>query len=82
MNPVKPTLPTSRRTLLGMMLVERGLLTAEQLAPALELQKKTGEYLGMLLVRQGLVSEAQLMQVLAEQVGMTYVALEQEHFTK
>jgi type II secretion system protein E len=76
MDPTKPAAPAARRkTLLGMLLVERGLLTAEQLALMLDLQAKTGEYLGTILIQQGLISEPHLMEVLAEQVGLPYVKL-------
>jgi len=68
-------MPSQRKALLGMLLVDRGLLTADQLATMLELQAKTGDYLGMILVHQGLITEQQLMEVLAEQVGMPYVKL-------
>ena len=70
MEAAKRTVPSRRKTLLGMLLVDRGLLSAEQLTAMLELQAKTGDYLGAILVHQGLITEPQLMEVLAEQVGM------------
>ncbi len=71
----QPEPTTGRKALLGTLLVERGVITAEQLSTALEQQNKTGEYLGTILIRQGAVSEHQLMRVLAEQFSLPYVAL-------
>jgi type II secretion system protein E len=70
MEPVKHTLPSRRKTLLGMLLIERGFVTTKQVADALEIQEKTGEYLGAILIRQNLITEPQLVEVLAEQMGM------------
>ena len=48
------------RTKVGQLLVERGLISLEQLQRALSEQKRTGEFLGTVLARQGAVSIAQL----------------------
>ena len=61
---------------LGELLVERGLISAEELRGALTEQKRTGEWLGSVLTRLGVVSNEQLLPVLAEQVGMPYVRLD------
>ena len=42
-----------RKVMLGALLVERGLLSAEQLSETLGEQARTGEYLGSILVRDG-----------------------------
>jgi hypothetical protein len=49
------------------MFVERGLVTAEQLQGALEIQQRTGERLGEVLVAHFGVSRLELASVLAEQ---------------
>ena len=64
-----------RKTLLGAILLERGLVSAEQLEKSLLDQRRTGENLGAILVRGGLVTEQQLMGVLADQLSLPYVVL-------
>jgi len=54
---------------LGRLLVERGLLTDDQLEHALDEQSITGRRLGEILVRAGFVSDAALASALAEQYG-------------
>ena len=60
---------------LGTVLLERGLISAEDLEHALAEQRRTGELLGTILARLGLLADEQLLPVLAEQVGMSYVRL-------
>ncbi len=60
---------------LGDILVEDGLLTADQLFQATQEQKRLGRALGRVLVDLGMVSEAQLVAALAAQIGMTFVDL-------
>lgn len=55
---------------LGELLLERGLLTAEQLIGALDEQRERHARLGEILVSQGLISGTQLTQLLAEQHGV------------
>lgn len=49
---------------LGSLLVERGLLSREQLEQALAEQKKSGEKLGKVLVRLGFVKERDILTVM------------------
>ena len=42
---------------LGQLLIERGIITQEQLEDALEEQKKTGELLGTTLLHMGFIDE-------------------------
>ncbi len=56
--------------LLGDLFVEKGLITAEELAEALAEQKETGKRLGHILVKKGFVSGPALTTVLAEQLGV------------
>jgi len=63
------------KTLLGQLLVERGLLSAEQLDSALKEQQRSGELLGTVLLRLGVLSKDELLPVLAEQMGLPYVRL-------
>ena len=64
-------------TLLGQLLIDRKLITPEQLAVALADQKNTKEPLGQIFVRLGLVKEADLRAVLSEQLGVSFLAPEQ-----
>jgi hypothetical protein len=54
---------------LGAILVQRGVLTEEQLAIALDEQKRTGEHIGEVIVRLGLALASSVAQALATQHG-------------
>ena len=58
---------------LGQLLVQRGLLTNEELEAALDEQDRTGALLGEILLRNGLLSKLALASSLHEQ------SLVQEH---
>jgi hypothetical protein len=58
----------ARDTMLGHLLVERGLITEAQLVEALERGRRTRARLGRTLTRAGLVSAADLSEVLARKV--------------
>jgi hypothetical protein len=62
---------------LGQELIERGLITAEILDQALELQNSEGKgrLIGEILVDQGLVDEASVMEVVADAYGLPFVGL-------
>src|SRR2546425_5419957 len=62
---------------IGDILVEKKLVTPEELQRALAEQEKTGEFLGSTLVRMGCISEEQLLQSLSEQLNIPFVNLEQ-----
>ena len=57
---------------IGELLVKKGFITAAQLETALKESRKSGEILGMALVRLELVTQEQLLEVLAEQLGLTF----------
>ncbi len=63
-------------SMLGELLVEKGLLSEDELSRALTEQKETGEVLGQILIRLGVVSERDLRQILSEQLGMPFLATE------
>jgi len=52
---------------LGLLLVQRGLLSPGELEAALDEQERTGGRLGEILLRQGLLSKLALMSSLHEQ---------------
>jgi type IV pilus assembly protein PilB len=62
---------------LGQILIERELLTDEDLERAIEEQKRTGEMLGAILVRLTLVDEKVLLECLHSQLGLPLVDLDQ-----
>ena len=59
----------------GEILIEKGLITLEQLQLALKRQQEKGGKLGQLLVRMGYISEEQIGQVLAEQINIPHISL-------
>ncbi len=63
------------RRQLGEFLVEKGLITRDQLRVALTEQKQKNERLGKILVRLGLVSESVLRDVLAEMLRVESIDL-------
>jgi type IV pilus assembly protein PilB len=60
---------------LGDILLQGGLVTADQLSVAVEEQNRLGRSLGRVLVDQGVLTEAQLVAALATQIGMRFVDL-------
>jgi len=63
------------KKLLGEILIEKGLLTAEQLARALEEQSTTKELLGFILVKKGFVKQKDLLTALSERFNLPLVDL-------
>jgi len=61
---------------LGELLVERQLITKEQLSCALEAQKDKGGLIGQILVDLGYVSEEAIAQAITAQYGFPYLPLE------
>lgn len=64
------------RPQLGTLLLQKGLVTQEQLDRALAERAATGGLLGDTLVKLGFVFEDELGRVLAEQAGVPYVNLD------
>jgi type IV pilus assembly protein PilB len=69
---------TSRPGQLGHLLVQRGLITEEQLASALAEQAENRRPLGRVLIDRGLLSEENLVCALAQQSGYDYVDLNEQ----
>lgn len=63
------------KKLLGEILIEKGLLTAEQLALALGEQVTTKEFLGTIVVRKRWVKEKDILTVLSEQFNLPLAEL-------
>ena len=64
------------RSFLGQILKRKKLITDQALKEALEIQKKTGEFLGAILIAKGIVKEAQLLEALSEQLCMPLGSIE------
>jgi type IV pilus assembly protein PilB len=58
---------------LGSLLVDRGVLTVEQVRQAFEEQQLTGKRLGEIVVGHGWVTDQELAQALAHQSGLEYI---------
>jgi len=65
----------STRNQLGTLLLERGLVTEEQLETALEEQRQSRKSLGRVLIDAGIVSEGDLVSTLAARIGLDFVDL-------
>lgn len=61
---------------IGDLLVDRGLLTREQLTAALEEQDKTGSRLGQILREKELISEEDLVDVITTRLGIPKLSLD------
>lgn len=59
---------------LGEALVSAGLITPEQLEKAIELQRSSGKRIGEVIVSMGLVDEEKLHRVLAQELGLPFLA--------
>ena len=57
---------------IGELLVQKGLITPQQLEIAVKESQRTGEIIGKALVRMGFITQEQLTEVLAQQLGLTF----------
>jgi type II secretion system protein E len=62
---------------LGDILVEKKIITPQELEMAVKEQEKTKEVLGQILIKMGLITERELLQALAEQQGIAFVELKE-----
>ena len=68
-------MPQKKKLLIGEMLIERKLVTADELDQALKEQRNTGEFVGRVLIKLGHLTEEELLPILSEQLGIEYVSL-------
>lgn len=66
----------TRRTRLGKLLIEQGLITQDQLAEALLEQQESGDKLGEILIRLGAVEALSLAMTLAKQLQIPLTRLD------
>lgn len=66
------------KSYLGQLLVEKKIISAEQLETALRKQKETGEMLGTILLKLGFITEeAIFIPIVADQWGVDHINLKQ-----
>lgn len=61
---------------IGEMLINKGLITPEQLEIGIEQQHKSGGLLGRILVKNGFLREEDLLKILSEQLNISYIKLD------
>ena len=66
---------SEKRLRLGEILIDAGVLTEQQLARALSIQKEDDRRLGSILMSYGFVAEPQLVQALSRQLSVPWVSL-------
>ncbi len=64
-----------RKEKIGKILLDRNIITKEQLDEALSVQKETGEKLGEILIKKGHVSDETLVELVSFQRGYDHVDL-------
>jgi len=69
--------PQGPKKLIGQILLEKGLITQEQLDEALKVQKNTTEQVGRILIDLGHVTERDVLRAHAEQLGIPFLELDQ-----
>lgn len=67
---------------LGQILVERGVITFEQLEKALAVQNKEGGLIGEVIVKLGFAKEDEIAHCLSLQFGFPYLPLENYEISK
>ena len=72
--------PIQQRLRLGDLLVEKQMITEQQLTEALQEQKRSGLKLGKMLVELGFVQENELLTILSQQLNIPFVDLSNYHF--
>ncbi len=64
---------------IGEILIEHGLITAEQLKYALEEQARTNKFLGSILLKKGQLDEKDLLEALSRQFDIPLISLKIEN---
>lgn len=77
---ITPRFP--KRSLIGQILLEKGLINGDQLKEALTIQKRDGGLLGDILIEQGFITEESLSMALANQCSLIYIPVEKYNISK
>jgi len=64
-----------KNTYLGQILIERKIISEEQLKVALHEQKKTNEFLGATLVKLGFTTEEKILPVISQQLKIDFIKI-------
>ncbi len=64
---------------IGEILIEKGLISPEQLEDALKDQKRTKDFLGAILIKSGSIKEDDLSRVLSEQYGIPFISIRYDY---
>lgn len=64
---------------LGELLLQKKLITSQQLKISLEEQQMSRDFLGLILIRKGFIKEDDLMLVLSEQFHIPYMKLQNSY---
>ena len=70
--------PENVKRKLGEILTSKGVINQQELAWALNLQKRSGERLGQILISFGHVNRLVLSETIAEQVGLEHINLRKQ----
>jgi type II secretory ATPase GspE/PulE/Tfp pilus assembly ATPase PilB-like protein len=62
---------------IGQMLINKKLITSEQLEEALSEQTRTGELLGAILIKKGFLNQEDFLKVLSEQFNVPFIKLKE-----
>ena len=73
---VDPASPIPVRRRIGDLFVEHGMITDQQLAEALDVQRRTGGRLGEILIELEMITSVDAAEILAERLGMPFVNLD------
>ncbi len=77
MNSVENPMLSRPQKMIGALLLERGLITPQDLEKSVAFQRQFKGRIGSVLVRMGALSEDALLPVLSEQLGLTLLTAEQ-----
>ncbi len=64
------------RMKLGMLLLDKGVITPMQLQLALKEQSQTGRKIGYILLKNGYINEQELLSALSKQYGLSFINVE------
>jgi len=68
-------MPIRNDILIGQALIDKGVITAEQLEVGLREQKKSGDFICTTLVKLGIATEEKIFGILSQQLNIPYVKL-------
>jgi type IV pilus assembly protein PilB len=75
---VDATPPAAARKRIGDLFIEQGMVTDQQLAEALDVQRRTGGRLGEILIELGFITTLDSARILADRLGLDFVDLHAE----